>query len=61
MAEITQLAYEALEVEAQEARFQFLQLVIGDRKLHLAYNRMQATERRLLDARRARREAEVHE
>lgn len=61
MAEITQAQLEALEVELHEAQFQYHRLIIESPPLHLAYSRWRAAEKRVLEARRARRESEVHE
>lgn len=61
MPEVTQSELEAAEVQLHEAQFRYHQLIIETPKLHLAYSQMRAAEKRVLEARRARREAEVFE
>lgn len=59
--EVTQAELEALEVKLHEAEFKYHSMVIASPELHLAYSQWRAAEKRVLEARRARREAEVHE
>lgn len=61
MPEVTQSELEAAEVALAEARFQFHRLIVETPALHLAHSRMQAAEQRAIEARRARREAELFE
>ena len=59
--EVTQTDYESAEVDAQEARQRFLlELERGPKVISDAYIAWQQAERQAFEARRARRESEVH-
>ena len=61
MTELTQHEYERTEVQAQEAREAFFDAVVRVPAILEAWRRWQQAESQALEARRARRESEVHE
>jgi len=58
-AELSQADYEALELEAIEARQSFLEALAGAPRVARAYAQWQGAERAAFEGRRARRESEV--
>jgi len=61
MPELTQTEYEAAEVHVAEAREAFFSAVVRVPAILEAWRQWQQAERQALEARRARRESEVHE
>lgn len=59
--ELTQIEYERAELEALKARRRFLQELAKHPELMKLYAACHHHERLAVDARRARRESEVHE
>ncbi|HEX9622254.1 MAG TPA: hypothetical protein VF989_19040 [Polyangiaceae bacterium] len=58
--ELSQSDYEALELDAIEARQSFLEALAGSPVVAKAYMEWQSAERHAFEGRRARRESEVH-
>jgi hypothetical protein len=59
-SEISQVEYERLEVRAQAARQRFLAELAAAPRAQAAWRVLQRAEHEAFEARRARREAEVH-
>ena len=61
MPELTQSDYEAAEVRVHQLRERFLDIVCSHPEAFEAWSAWRQAEHALFDARRARRESEVHE